>query len=232
MRDKKKLFVKNMKSAAIFASLLISLTACKQEQSASVENTSSKKESDVQGVSACFEAYKGAILAQEGEAAVEHLSQSTIDEFQNYVNLALTAEREELEALSFINRMQVVLMRHRIPVETLRDLTGRSAIVYAVDRDWIGKNGVIRTELGEVSTHDDRATAEVIIGGQKAPTRFQFRREKEAWKFDLLSVLRDGNTAMKQAAEQAGMDEDEFLFTITESVSGKKIDESIWAPPK
>jgi ABC-type oligopeptide transport system substrate-binding subunit len=220
-----------MKSLAIIALLLFSLTACKQERVASGGDTSSKEENAIQGVSDCFAAYKGAILAQKGEVAVEHLSQGTIDEFQNYVNLALTADREELEALSVINRMQVILMRHRIPLDTLRGLNGRSAIVYAVDRDWIGKNAVIRTELGEVSTHDDRATAEVIIGGQKAPTRFQFRRENGTWRFDLLTVLMDGNTAMKRAAEQAGMDENEFLFNLTESVTGKKIDESIWTPP-
>lgn len=221
-----------MKSLPILFLFLFSLSACDQNQSASGATSSSTHERDVQGVFECFAAYKGAILAQQGETAVGHLSRSTIDEYQNYVNLSLTADREEIAELSFINRMQVILMRHRIPLETLRELDGRSAIVFAVDRDWIGKDAVIRTELGDVSVYNDRATAEVAIGGQKAPTRFQFRRENGKWKFDLLSVLRDSNSAMKRAAEQAGMDEDQFLFSITESVTGKKIDESIWTPPR
>jgi len=36
---------------------------------------------------------------------------------------------------------------------------------------------------------------------------------------------------MKMAAKQSGMSEDEFLFTILESISGKKVDDSIWMPP-
>lgn len=219
-----------MKPITVLAVLLLSLPACEQEQAGSGAEVSSTEESAAREVAGCFAAYKDAILSQQGEAAVDRLSRNTVDEFENYVGMALGAEREELEALSLINRMQVILMRHRIPLETLRELTGRSAVVYAVDRDWIGKDEVIRTELGEVSIHGDRATAEVIIGGQVAPNRFQFRREYGSWRFDLLPLLRDGNTAMKYAAQQAGMDEDEFLFLLLESVTGERVDDSIWTP--
>lgn len=219
-----------MKPITVLAVLLLSLPACEQEQSSSGGEVSSTEEIAAREISECFAAYKNAILSQQGEVAVELLSRNTVDEFENYVGLALGAEREEIEALSLINRMQVILMRHRIPVETLMELTGRSAVVYAVDRDWIGKDEVIRTELGEVSLYGDRATAEVMIGGQVAPNRFQFRREYGRWRFDLLPLLRDGNTAMKYAAQQAGMDENEFLFVVLESVTGKRLDESIWTP--
>jgi hypothetical protein len=163
---------------------------------------------------------------------VEFLSQDTIEAYQEYVSLALTADKKELESLSFINRMQVIVMRHRIPLETLKKLDGRSAIIYAVDRDWIGKDGVIRTELGQISISDKRATAEMEVGGRKAPNRIQFRHEEDEWKLDLISLLRDSNTAMKEAARRAQLEENEFLFMILESISGKKVDDGIWIPLK
>lgn len=220
-----------MKTAVILALISFGFTACEREQGKSEAKEARGQDSSTEGVSTCFLSYRSAILDQNGEKAVKLLSQATIDEYQSYVDLALAAERQALEELSFINRMQVLILRHRIPVEVLRTLDGRSAIVHAVDRDWIGKDGVIRTELGKISIASRRATAEVEIGGRKVPSRFQFRQEDGAWKFDLVSLLRDTNLAMKQAARQAGMEEDEFLFTILESVSGKKVDDGIWTPP-
>lgn len=220
-----------MKHLIPLALFTLVFAACKQEQQ-NLSSTSAQEDGlSVESVEDCFSSYRKAILDQDGDTAVTFLSNATIHEYQRYVDWALTAEQQELESLSFINRMQVIILRHRIPLETLRSLDGRSAIIYAVDRDWIGKDSVIRTKVGKIEITDNRATSEVIIGGQKAPNRFQFRYEGDSWKFDLISLLRDSNTAMKGAAKQAGLSEDEFLFTILESISGEKVDESIWMPP-
>ncbi|MEW6747066.1 MAG: arylsulfatase [Planctomycetota bacterium] len=113
-----------------------------------------------------FQEYKSAILEQEGQVAVGPVTKRTVDEYQHYVDWALSADRNTLELLSFINRFQVFLLKHRIPADTLRQLDGQSVFAYAVDRDWIGKNGVIRTTLGKVDVANNRATAEVLIGGK------------------------------------------------------------------
>ena len=185
---------------------------------------------DPEAVQQCFDSYKAAILAQDGEEAVAELSKETIEAYQEYVDTALSGDEAAVRALSFINRMQVLLLRHRVPLDTLATFDGRRCLVYAVDNDWIGKNGVIRTELGKINVSNDRATTEVLIEGQLAPNRFQFRRENEDWKFDLNSIMVDSNMAMKEAVKQAGMDEDEFIFALIESVSGEKLDSSIWLP--
>src|SRR5262249_29184349 len=76
--------------------------------------------------------YKSAILDQKGEAAVGLVTKRTVDEYQHYVDWALSADRKTLESLSFINRFQVFLLKHRIPADTLKKLDGRSVFVYAV----------------------------------------------------------------------------------------------------
>jgi hypothetical protein len=177
-----------------------------------------------------FEAYKSAILEQKGRLAVELVTMRTLDDYQQYVDWALSADRKTLESLSFINRFQVFLLKQRIPAETLRQLDGPSAFAYAVDRDWIGKNGVIRTTIGKVDVATDRATAEILIGGKTAPNRFQFSKESGQWKLDLIQVIRDTDQALKAAARRQGTTEDEFMFSLIESVSGRKVEESIWTP--
>lgn len=183
-------------------------------------------------VQMAFDGYKSAILTMDGARAAELVSERTIEEYQNYVDWARSADRKTLESLSLINRFQVIILRHRIPARELGELNGRTAFIYAVDRDWIGKNGVIRTTLGAIDTSDGRATAEVLIGGQKTPNRFQFIKEQKQWRFDLITVMWDANSAFQALAKQQGISEEELIFSLVETVSGKKVPETIWNPVK
>ncbi|HUR57302.1 MAG TPA: hypothetical protein VM029_06310 [Opitutaceae bacterium] len=183
-------------------------------------------------VQAAFDGYKSAILSQDGARAAELVSERTLAEYQRYVDWARDADRETLQSLSLINRFQVIILRHRIPPEELRKLEGRTAFIYAVDHDWIGKNAVIRTSLGEIDASEGRATATVLIGGRKAPNRFQFIREKQQWRFDLLPLMQDSSVAFQALAKQRGIAEDELIFNLVETVSGKKVPEGIWNPAK
>jgi hypothetical protein len=185
---------------------------------------------DAESVHLCFQDYRSAILDRRGEAAAGLVTAQTIGEYQRYVGWALSADRKTLESLSLVNRFQVFLLRQRIPAETLKRLDGRSAFVYAVDRDWIGKDSVVRTTLGTVTVAGNRASAEVLVGGQRAPHRFQFSKENGLWRFDLVQLLPSTDQALKAVARQRGLSEDEFVFSLIESVSGRRVEPTIWVP--
>jgi hypothetical protein len=183
------------------------------------------------GVVAAFKGYKEAILGQKGEEAAGWVTKGTIDEYQRYIDWALEADRKTVEGLSMINRVQILTLRHRVPAEDLRKATGKSIFIHAVKEDWIGKDGVIRTELGdEVAVAGERATAEVLIGGEPAPVKFQFKKEEGKWRFDLVELMAATGPAFEAAAKQAGMDENELIMKVLETVSGKKPEESVWTP--
>jgi len=152
-----------------FILLALCIVSCKKDSSSSqaASGTSEQNENPTKAIQNCFDSYRSAILDQDGETAVKFLSNSTIQEYQRYVDWALGAKEEELKEMSFINRMQIIILRHRVDVNTLKTLDGRSAIIYAVDRDWIGKNGVIQTSLGAIDVMDSRATAEIMIGDER-----------------------------------------------------------------
>ena len=121
-------------------------------------------------------------------------------------------------------------MRHRVPVEILKTLDGRSALVYAVNQDWIGKDDVMDTELGEVTISASKATSEVVIRGSTYTDHFQFTLEEGTWKFDLAALMAASNSGMVDAVKSIGRNENEFIFTMIEAESGLKLTAEIWNP--
>ena len=182
-------------------------------------------------VLAAFKGYKEAILTQKGEDAAGWVTKGTIAEYQRYIDWALEADRKTVEGLSMINRVQVLTMRHRVPAEDLRKATGKSIFIHAVKEDWIGKDGVIRTELADdIAVAGERATGSVLIGGEPAPLKFHFRKEEGKWRFDLVELMTATGPAFEAAAKQAKMEENELIMKVLETVSGKKPEESVWTP--
>lgn len=177
-----------------------------------------------------FEAYKNAILAADGAKSAEIVSQRTLDEYQKYVDWAVHADRETLENLSTVNKMQVLLMKHRIPASEWKEMTGRKAFIYAVDHGWIGKKDTMIVTIGDIRVSGSRATAAAFLKEKKAGNSFHFSREGGSWKLDLIQTLRDTDLLLKEQIKQAGVSENGFIFNILEVLSGRKVPDSIWEP--
>lgn len=185
---------------------------------------------DVDDVKAAFEDYKSSILGKEGNKAVTVVTQSTLDEYQKYIDWARTGDRAAIEGLSMFNRFQVMLIRHRIPASELKELDGAKVFSYAVDKDWIGKNSVIRMSIGQVDVSNGRATAEMVMGEEKLPNRFQFIKEDNAWKLDLRHTMMEVAVLFPMFAKERNLGENEYIFMMIEAVSGTKVTEKIWDP--
>ena len=80
-------------------------------------------------VTGTFDNYKSAILELKGELAVGLVTNRTVEEYQHYVDWALTADRKTMESLSLINRLQVFLLRHRLPHDLLKRMDGRAVFI-------------------------------------------------------------------------------------------------------
>ncbi len=180
--------------------------------------------------SEAFDGYKSAILAQDGEIAVQRVTKSTIQEYEDYLTWAKTYGREELNKLSFINRFQVIIIKHRVPKERILEMSGEEIFAHAVNNDWIGKSGVIPMKADNYEISGNRAISDAIISGQKLPYKFQYINENGVWKFDLTIIMKASNEPLRQAAVNSGLTENEFIFKLVETVSGKKVSEEIWEP--
>ena len=79
----------------------------------------------------------------------------------------------------------LLLFRLRLEPSELEKRSGRDILVYAVDRGWVGENGVLQTQLGRVRAEGGVATAHAVINGKDAGPTFRFVRESDGWRFDL-----------------------------------------------
>ncbi len=181
-------------------------------------------------IQAVFAAYKTAILADQGEAAVKLVTQNTIDYFREAKELALYGSMTELQQRSLTDRMQIAYFRHRIPLDKLQELTPEGIFQYAVERGWIGKNSVAPVSLGDPEVTDGRAKAQALVNGEAVPFHLHFAKEGDFWKLDLVPLLAIGNDAFHQMAEQRGITGDDLILQLLSAASGTEVSKDIWQP--
>lgn len=181
-------------------------------------------------VRTAFLQYKEAILRQQGETAWQHVDANTARYYDEMRLLALNGSEEKVRALNFVNKVTVLLLRHRVGLEGLRPMTTKDVFVYAVDKGMIGRDGVLKSNVGKVRVFADKASGELLHEGKVAPFAYQFTKEDGQWKIDLTAILPSANVAMKALIEREKLNEDEFLLLLVESVSGSKPSAAIWQP--
>ena len=155
----------------------------------------------------------------------------TLREYARYRDLALTASRMQLEALPMSERLQVLIIRARVPSTALRTMDGRDVFAYAVDRGWIGREGVERSELGTLQVDGDTAAARLKIGRTELPVDFEFEREATGWRFNLIPLTLMSEDVFRQLARQKGVGENEMVMTLLRDLMETPVDDRIWDAP-
>ncbi len=177
-----------------------------------------------------YQGYMSAVLNNDGAGAASHVSRKTIDWFGEILSLALTGTEEQVRGASLLNRMQVLIIRQRVPHAELRLMNATDLFSYAVDHGWVGKNNTIRLGLGAVKVDGQFGTGALLFDNQEAGVTAQFFHESGSWRFDLLSVMRTVDTSIRAAASQAGKTEDEYIFQVVEMLSGRRPSAALWEP--
>jgi hypothetical protein len=188
------------------------------------------EETDVSKVRATFEAYRSAIIAKQGAESADLVSSSTLSLYKKHRDLALKGDEPTIRKLPLGERLQVLLMRHRIPLKTLKKLDGKAVFAYAVDQNWIGKKSVQSVGIGDIRISKSKATAAVTVNGETNGESFHFQKENGDWKHDLTPTLKGVDRTLKDAAKKKAVGENDLLFTLITQVSGRKVTDSIWQP--
>ena len=190
--------------------------------------TAQDAEGDVRDV---FERYRLAVLAGDGAGALAAVDGRTAAYYGRAVDLALDADSATVAGLSFIDRLMVLSLRHRVSADMLRTFDGPQALAYGVERGWIDRADAARQSLGRVRVAGDSASAVLVLNGAPVPeVAFAFAREGGAWKLDLTSVLDIGSRAMQAMIEQMGETEDGFIALALEVLTGRPVGSGVWQP--
>lgn len=177
-----------------------------------------------------FDNYKSAILNDNGEEAVKYVDNRTIKYYSDILELVKSADSSKIETLSILDKLMVFSIRHRTSKDDILSFEGKSLLVYAITSGMVGKNSVANASIGEVIIENDFAKGQFIANGQKAPFYFHFYKEEEQWKIDLTSIFPVSTMAFKKIVDESGENQNDYLFSLLEMITGKKPGIEIWQP--
>ena len=182
---------------------------------------------------AALQAYRAAILVDDGETAASLVTKGTLRSFEDYRNAALTEKRAVTLKRPLVDGMMVLFLRHLIPTEELASMDARGLLVYAYDHGMVGKGNVIKHQLGAVTIEGDLAFIAVEDdAGNPVPLRFELHKEGDAWKVDLAAVMRQMNPGIGALLRDFDPDPHEAMLKMLGMSTGQQYDRSAWNPPK
>jgi hypothetical protein len=184
------------------------------------------------GVQRCFNAYFDAIMNARGSDAFRWIDTNTKLYYNDILDKAVNLSAEETRKLSFSDKTNVLMARLRIPKKKLLDMRGDDFLIHAIDQGWVGKQSAAGLEIADIIVTGDMAVTKMKVGDALTPVGFRFNREGDVWKINLTEVMKYANLMMQKKAVEAGMNEDDFILSLLEQITGKKIHESIWEPVK
>ena len=183
-------------------------------------------------VHATFKTYKKAILEGDGAAAYRAIDQNTRDYYDRLLADSHSATKQQIEKMGLIDKMQIIVMRHRVPKDQLLAMDGKALFIHAVDKGYVGKDGASKLDIGKVTATGKFANAVAVVGGVETPLRLHFHQEADGWKLDVAQMSKLGEAVFLKLAKDSGMSENDYIFYLVRIVSGKPVQDSVWEPLK
>lgn len=183
-------------------------------------------------IRAVFEAYRTAAIEQDGDAAAEAVSASSLAASARHVALALDADSATVAALPLVDRYTVLAMRHRVAPDTLRAFDGRAAYAYGIRNGWTDGLALRLVSLGDVTVRGDSATATVLVADVPQPdaTPFPFVRTDGRWRLDVARMAIEAAGEFRDMVAASGMADDAFILYALRMLSGTDVTDAVWRP--
>lgn len=175
-----------------------------------------------------FNSYKKAILKDQGEKASYFVDKNTLNYYSDILVKVINSDSTEIDALNILDKLMVLSIRHRVSKEDILNFNGKKLFIYAIENGMVGKGSVRNSEIGEIKFNSETAKGQFIINKIKAPFYYGFNKESNEWKLDLTSIFEVGKNAFKKIQEESEQSENEFLFMILESLTGRAPNDQIW----
>ncbi|MFK8054796.1 MAG: hypothetical protein AB8F78_01645 [Saprospiraceae bacterium] len=227
----------NISFLTVVLLLAIAITACSAQQepaSSSLETTviDATSQLDKKQIRATFDGYRAAVLANEGQQAASFVDSKTIQYYAGLLENTLTADSTEIESLTLLDKVMVLMMRHRLPEEKLLSTNGKGLLVYALDEGMISKSSVENNVLGQIEIIEEYANGEILVNNESSPVKFGFSKEDDKWLLDLTAVFPIGEIAFQKMVEDSNQAENDYLFFLLELIKGERPTAQIWQPIK
>ncbi len=174
-----------------------------------------------------FSRYKSAIRNNNGSAASKLVSQSTIDYYTRIKKIALSGPAPQVRNLGVVDKLIVLTLRHRVPRSRLDSMSGKDLFEHTVSSGW---TKAPQDKLGFISGNEELAFGHLSPDGKPGIDKLKFMKEANSWKFDVTSLLEISEKTYKEKLSGSNSSPDQFVLSILENSSGKKVRRNIWYP--
>jgi hypothetical protein len=169
--------------------------------------------------------YFAAARNRDGAAAARLVSRETRAHYARLAALAVSAPEAQVRAAPLMERVMILMFRHRVPAAELRSLAGDAAFAYTIDEGWVSEDAEDDPDLSRLEVYGgaDRA----ILGSGEVD--LYFIREGGGWRWDMMPTILAASTALAPDPD-SGMSEDDFVRFILKYSNGRDPSPDIWQP--
>ena len=177
---------------------------------------------DADAIRATVRDYQAAVLRRDGPAAGRLVGRESRGYYARMRDMAVSAPEAQVRAAPLMDRMTILMFRHRVPADQLRTLGGDAAFEHTISDGWVtGMDG------------DDITARAAIYGqGDRAVIRYDgdmhLVREEGAWRLDMMPIILAASEEFAQGMDSA--EQDEFLLFVMKQSNGRDPSPDIWQP--
>jgi hypothetical protein len=181
-------------------------------------------------VQSAFQAYREALLRNDGPAAWDLMDAGTEKYYAEALSDAMSLPQPDLARLDFIAKFMVLRLRLEFRKPELQRLSARDVFVHAVEKGWISRSSVERiTGFDRIEIEGHLASGYLAASGS-TPV-FHFIHEGGRWKLSLWKIMELGNAGIAQLLKEQNVSEDELMLHMLRSVSKYEVDPRIYEGP-
>ena len=191
-----------------------------------------------------IEDLEAAIAAGDGERFVDGLAPETFQHYDRIIKLALDGTPRQVQVLSVTEKLDIIVMRHRMTRKDLSKMDGRAWLKQMVTRSW-GGSIIAAPEYVDhknVLSRGSSATLEVVYdvrqpmfsgegSGKKLADRIDFIKVEDRWLADWRRPATLLERIIEVQASMNRMSPERVLIGMVEAASDKPVDKWILETP-
>lgn len=181
-----------------------------------------------------FDAYISAVRNHDAATAISLTDDRYFEDMQYLINAAKTATRDKIERMRPSERATIIMIRNRLTPEQMKTLDAR-----AVESLRIGSSGPgdelfnLEFNIKTIKLRPPRATLEADVDFLPFIIFvFEFVQADGVWKINPNAFDEEFDKRVEKRAVTAGMRESTLLQERETRLSGKRVNSTIWDPPK
>ena len=178
----------------------------------------------------CFEKYRDEILANNGDEAANYVASKTIEYYTYILDKAIKADSNELNELGFKNKFEVLLFRHWVGKDKILTLDGRGLLVLELNEGMIAMNTFKNQSIGKIEIDGSFAKGRFLTNNSETIFKYHFYKEDSQWKVDLSCLYSFREAEAKQEQIESGQNENDYMLSNVEMLTGKKVTRDILNP--